>query len=584
MEADNDVVVIEERDVVMVEEQDAVLISLEVSPTPSPPPAPPAPTSSTPSVKTEKGMEPEMVLHLQRLKAISDAKEMERAREYARVKALAEMQNYNQKFGKYPAKIHAQKVAKELKVRCGIIYLPGQVETNFEDSDQGYEFRQRRYFFYLSGADFPGCAVTYDISQDSLILWIPQSDPKNILWFGRTPTADQVKELSMVDDVRPIPALDGYLRGVLRSMPTTTLYVLHNTQVPRLDGAHFGYDATVLKAAMDNARVIKTGFEIAMIRKANAISSLGHHAVLCRLKRLNSEREVESIFRGYCIAQGAKRQAYPVIAASGRNAATLHYSANDEHLGGKQLMCLDAGAEWTCYASDVTRTFPLSGKFSTEAAQIYNIVDRMQKECIARVRPGILFSALHLHACIIAVQELMKLGILRGSQHEIFRTGTVAAFFPHGLGHHVGLEVHDVSGSGNLLFGQNETVRPRTRGPGGKRESVSAVAVRDLFRDTFRPTAESMAGNKLRPLERHMVITIEPGIYFCKEYIEAYYLSFPEHRRFIDESVLEKYYDVGGVRIEDCILVTDTGFENLTSAPKGEEMLKIINAGLPAGM
>ncbi len=154
-----------------------------------------------------------------------------------------------------------------------------------------------------------------------------------------------------------------------------------------------------------------------------------------------------------------------MIAGSGANASTLHYGANDEPLAGRELVVLDAGAEWACYASDVTRTLPLPPKAaapggggtgprpSPEARAVYDLVLRMQRECVARVRPGVAFRDLQLHAARVAVEGLLELGIFRpppGSPggrgsvaDEIFAAGTVAAFFPHGLGHHVGLDVHE---------------------------------------------------------------------------------------------------------------------------------------------
>ncbi len=182
---------------------------------------------------------------------------------------------------------------------------------------------------------------------------------------------------------------------------------------------------------MDAARVVKDGYEIALVRRANAVSSAAHRRVLEGLRAMANEREIEAVFRAHCMAAGAHRQAYPVIAGSGANAGVLHYFANNEPLAGRQLVCLDAGAEWHCYASDVTRTFPVSGAFSPEAAAVYAVVERMQAECIARVRPGAEFRALQDHAMALAVDGLLALGILRaGSAADILAAGTAAAFFP----------------------------------------------------------------------------------------------------------------------------------------------------------
>ncbi|KAK4157945.1 putative Xaa-Pro aminopeptidase [Chaetomidium leptoderma] len=500
-------------------------------------------------------------------------------------------------------------VAKELGVRTGVLYLAGQEQQLYEDSDMGPEFRQRRHFYYLTGADFPGCAVTYDIQCDYLILWVPQTDPRTVLWYGRTPTIEQCKAATHVDDVRPIKDLSRALCGVFRP-PGNTVYALHPDQVPRFEH-HKGtvhIDTTKLKPAIERARVIKTDYEIELIRRANAVSSSAHKAVLTQIKRCKNERDILALFTSHCLHHGAKQQAYPVIAASGANGSTLHYTDNDQPLAGRQLVVLDAGAEWRCYASDITRTFPLRGAFTPQAAAIHRIVERMQNECIERIRPGVSFHALHLHACVVAVTELLALGVLHhtSSVAEIIGRGTVAAFFPHGLGHHVGLEVHDVSGRQRLLATTSAsasaaaTVRATVAGARRppKREWVNPEMLASLYWDAVssmkkttttgavgdlppnRVVASSQGGGDGRQkLEKNMVVTVEPGIYFCREYIESFFLNDSAHSKYINKEELAKYWDVGGVRIEDDILVTERGYENLTSAPKGEEMLKIINEG-----
>ncbi|KAK4123433.1 Creatinase/aminopeptidase [Parathielavia appendiculata] len=503
--------------------------------------------------------------------------------------------------GKYPAKTHARKVAKELGVNCGVVYLVGQEEKLYEDSDQGPEFRQRRYFYYITGADFPGCAVTYEIAADRLVLWIPQIEPRKVLWYGRTPTPKQCMDVSELDDVRYIKDLNRTL--LAKVQPGTIIYALHPDQAPKLVEHRKGIvqiDTIKLKPAIERARVIKTDHEIALIRRANAVSSAAHKKVLTLAKYQHNEHDIQAIFAAYCMAHGAKRQAYPIIAASGPNASTLHYTSNDAPLDPNHVVVLDAGAEWRCYASDVTRTFPLSGCFpSRQADAIYRAVERMQEECIERVAPGVPFYVLHLHACVVAATALLELGILHGgSVADILNRGTVAAFFPHGLGHHVGLEVHDVSGRERLLlpsvFGEWEEVSGIGRGRGkvsSKREFVGPEQLAALYQESLTSalvdcaltSEEGEAANAggRQTLEKNMVVTIEPGIYFCREYIEGYFVNDPAHSRYINKEELDKYWDVGGVRIEDDILVTDKGYENLTWAPKGFEMLKEVEEARP---
>lgn len=194
-------------------------------------------------------------------------------------------------------------------------------------------------------------------------------------------------------------------------------------------------------------------------------------------------------------------------------------------------MLLDAGCEWGCYASDVTRTFPLNGKWTKEGEEIYKVVERMQRECIDAIRPGRLYYKLHLVACLIAVEELMKLGILyNGTRSEILARGTVAAFFPHGLGHHVGLEVHDVSGRERLLLtgstvsssGLNSQRVPGFQEPRRrmKREQVTPEDLAAMYREAMM-NKDDVEQNDVRPppykgrqrLRENMVVTIEPGMF-----------------------------------------------------------------------
>ncbi|KAI1769169.1 hypothetical protein GGR53DRAFT_517382 [Hypoxylon sp. FL1150] len=427
-------------------------------------------------------------------------------------------------------KLHARKVAKQLGTENGIIYLPGQLESTWEDSDQGPPFRQRRYFYYMTGANFPGCSVTYDIAADKLTLWIPFTPPATILWFGNTPSPEDCLTKSDVHDVKYIGELASYLGARLATVKT--LYALRPSQLPRFEGFEqmkpsIKVDVTSLQPAIDEARLIKSDYEIAMIRRANDISSAAHKKAAMLMYGMKNECEIEAAFLQACTAANAHSQAYPVIAGSGVNASTLHYEANNESLAGRQIVVLDAGAEWNCYASDVTRTLPIGPryKFTAEAKAVYDLVHKMQEECIQRIKPGVVFRDLQLHATLVAVQGLLDLGILRnGTAEEIFKNGTGAAFFPHGLGHHVGLDVHELHNT----------------------------------------------------LRTGMIVTVEPGVYFCRPYVEAYFLRREEHARYIDAEVLDRYWAVGGARVEDDVLVTEAGYEVLTTAPKGEELLKLM--------
>lgn len=344
------------------------------------------------------------------------------------------------------AKLHARGVAKRLGVQSGLIYIPGLPSLEYEDSDQPVAFRQRRYFYYMSGLDISGCALTYDIGNDRLSAFIPPANyGSNVIFNGLNPTCKEIKTEYEFDDVQRITNLAYCLALFIKNDLASNIYVLHEYDVPQSLLQRMAlttgkdekpkFDYLLLKPAMNAARVIKSPYELKMIRKASAITAQAHVNVLRAIKTLKNETEVEAIFAATCISEKAKQQAYGIIAAAGSNASTLHYVANNTPLSGRQVLCLDAGCEWKLYASDVTRTFPVSGKWTEEAKEIYDLVAKMQEECIAMVKPGADFRDIQIHAERVAVDGLMKLGLLRGGTlEELCAARASVAFFPHGLG------------------------------------------------------------------------------------------------------------------------------------------------------
>lgn len=298
--------------------------------------------------------------------------------------------------------------------------------------------------------------------------------------------------------------------------------------------------------------------------------SLGaHEQVRVLAPHAENETQLQASFEGYCIAHMAKQQAYEPICAGGRNAATLHYVRNDQPLKDKQLALIDCGCEWQCYASDITRTFPVSGVWTTEAKAVYAIVEEMQRAAIWQTLPGIPWGKTHYIAHQVAVRGLLKLGILRGADEEfLLQTGITKAFFPHGLGHFIGLDVHDVD---EPLWEQSQSHGEITGSD--DLPYISFTATLDgtehdtLIKHSLPEPWGRYHVSYPRVLAPGMVLTVEPGIYFC-EWIIRDYLEHPVLGRYIDKKVLDRYWDVGGVRIEDVILVTADGNENLGSGEK----------------
>lgn len=284
-----------------------------------------------------------------------------------------------------------------------------------------------------------------------------------------------------------------------------SLYILHQAQNPLTSELHKSVDAQSLLPAINLARLVKDEHEIALIRKANEISSQAHKEVLANIRNFKNEAQVEGLFLDVCVSRRAKQQAYNPIAASGPNAGTLHYDDNDQDFENRQLMCLDAGCEWELYASDITRTFPLSGRWpSEEAKNTYQLVQRMQETCIQGLKTGVRYLDLHILAHQIAIDGLLSLGILHnGTREEIYKAGTSKAFFPHGLGHHVGLEVHD-PGQADLMS--------MTKG-NPKYETTPSIFPKDFHLPVYDPkTCRSPVDVISGHLEEGMVLTVEPGM------------------------------------------------------------------------
>lgn len=295
------------------------------------------------------------------------------------------------------------------------------------------------------------------------------------------------------------------------------------------------------RKGIEACRVVKDDHEIAMIRHANIVSSYAHEQVLASVKRAKNERELNAVFVMHCHANGCREQAYGCICASGTNASTLHYVHNDMPLSGRLNLLIDAGCEYDCYCADITRTFPLDGKFTKESKEIYDLVLLMQSECMKMIKADVMWEDCHMRAQTVAAEGLRDLGILNRelSTDRILDSKITTRFFPHGLGHMLGMDTHDVGGNANYEDPNEFFAYLRIRGK----------------------------------LPAGAVVTNEPGIYFRKFPLEQE-LKDGKWDGVVDQAVLKRYWDVGGVRIEDDIWVKEDGCENLTTVKSGWEYIE----------
>lgn len=454
---------------------------------------------------------------------------------------------------KYPAKQHARNVVSHLNIKKSAnqsaFFISGDGLVLYQYSDQTKPIRQNRYFFYLSGCEVPDSHILYDTAKDKLTLYLPNIDYDDVMWSGLPISLEDAAKKYDVDEVKYASDVDTDLSKLSKDSSIYTTDVNQfNTNFSKflIEGdKDFFY-------ALDEARLIKDWYEIELMKHAARITDSCHRSVMSAIPIETNETHIHAEFIYHAIRQGSKNFAYDPICCSGPNCSTLHYVKNDEELDTtRHSILLDAGAEWSCYASDVTRCFPINGDWTKEHLEIYNLVLKMQGTAMELIKPGAHWDEIHLTTHKVLISEFLKLGIFKDeySVQELFDAKMSARFFPHGLGHLLGMDTHDVGGYPNY-----EDEDPL----------LQYLRIR-------------------RTLKENMVVTNEPGCYFSPFLLEDV-LKDESKVKYINEDVLNKYWYIGGVRIEDDILVTKDGYQNLTGITSDpHEISKIVKAGLDKG-
>ena len=379
------------------------------------------------------------------------------------------------------------------------------------NNDCTYPFRQDSYFWYLTGFNEPNAALLLLKTEqaEKAIIFLRPRDPLLETWNGRRLGVERAPEQLNVNEAYSIEELATVLPKILKNL--TALYY-----VPEI---HTWGDKLVTESAvsfseildwqpmLSEMRLIKSPNEIRLMQQAGQITALGHIKAMQTTRPNRFEYEIESDilheFNRHC----ARFPSYNSIVAGGSNACILHYTENDRPLNDGDLVLIDAGCEFAMYAGDITRTFPVNGKFSPPQREIYELVLKAQKRAIELLVPGNSIKQANDEVIRIKTQGLVNLGILKGDVDTLIEQQAYRQFYMHGLGHWLGLDVHDVGS-----YGQD----------------------------------------KQRILEIGMVITVEPGIYISE-----------------DADVPEQYKGIG-VRIEDNLLMTEYGNKILTAAAPKE--------------
>ncbi len=425
------------------------------------------------------------------------------------------------------------------KMRSGIILIPGNVESPMNYTDNSYHFRQDSTFLYLFGLDMPGLFGIIDTYTGKDTLYGDDTAIEDIIWMGTKPSVKDLAASVGVEDTAPYKEIFTKVSGAITKRkpvhflkPYRAENILLLTELLGVQSSRLaGYSSNELVHWLVEMRSVKDVFEIAEIEKACATGYQMHVTAMKMARPGVMEQDIAGTIEGIALAHGGGTS-FPTILT--QNGQTLHNHDHSFALQKGRLMLVDAGAESNGhYASDFTRTCPVSGKFSQQQLDIYNIVLKANNTAVSLIKPGETYLGIHLKVAAVIASGLKDLGLMKGDVQEAVASGAHALFFPHGLGHMMGLDVHDMENYGQINVGYDEEIRPV---------------------DQFG-TAYLRLG---RRLQKGFVITNEPGIYFIPALIEKWQNENINHA-FINFDQLKHYQNFGGIRLEDDILVTDTG-------------------------
>uniref|UniRef100_A0A7M4E945 Xaa-Pro dipeptidase n=1 Tax=Crocodylus porosus TaxID=8502 RepID=A0A7M4E945_CROPO len=410
-----------------------------------------------------------------------------------------------------------------------IVLLQGGEDAQRYCTDTGIVFRQESYFHWTFGVTEADCYGAVDVDTGKSILFVPKLPESYAIWMGKIHLPEHFRKKYAVDEIY----YNDEISSILASKNPSVLLTLrgintdsgHVSREASFEGiSQFNVNNKILHPEIAECRVIKTDMELEVMRYTNKISSEAHKEVMKAVKVGMKEYEMESLFEHYCYSRGGMRHtSYTCICGS----------------------LFDMGGEYYCYGSDITCTFPVNGRFTPDQRAIYEAVLKSSRAVMKAVKPGVAWPDMHRLADRVHLEELTKIGILQGNVDDMVTVHLGAVFMPHGLGHLLGIDVHDV---------------------GGYPEGVERI---DL------PGLRSL--RTARVLQAGMVLTIEPGIYFIDHVLDQA-LKDPTQSCFINNQVLQRFRGFGGVRIEDDIAVTASGMELLTCVPRTAEEIEAFMA------
>uniref|UniRef100_A0A8C9TCE4 Xaa-Pro dipeptidase n=1 Tax=Scleropages formosus TaxID=113540 RepID=A0A8C9TCE4_SCLFO len=423
-----------------------------------------------------------------------------------------------------------------------VVLLQGGEQHQRYCTDTDVLFRQESFFHWAFGVTEADCYGAIDVDTRRSILFVPKLPESYATWMGKIHPREHFKEKYGVDEVQYTSEVS--VRACVRAcrgQNTDSGSICREASFEGISRyVHFGPFIHL------TFRLIKTDMELEVLRYTNRISSEAHKEVMRNMQPGKMEYEMESLFQHYCYAHGGMRHtSYTCICGSGNNSSILHYghagAPNDKVITDGDMCLFDMGGEYYCYTSDITCSFPANGKFTEDQKVIYEAVLKSSRAVMAAIKPGVLWPDMHRLADRVHLEELVKIGILHGSVDDMLKVHLGAVFMPHGLGHLLGIDVHDV---------------------GGYPEGVERIR---------EPGLQSLRMGRV--VQERMVLTVEPGIYFIDHLLDQALASLAQ-RCFINNDILARFRGFGGVRIEDDIAVTADGIELLTCVPRTVEEIE----------
>ena len=429
------------------------------------------------------------------------------------------------------------------KFKTGLILLPGNGESSMNYPGNPYSFRQDSTFLYYFGIDRPGITGVMDTDEGTDCLFGSEYTLDDIIWMGPQPTLKEEGAKSGVKSTYPLTELQNIMaRAIKRGRTIHFLPQYRYSNNLRLS-SWLGITSDRLKdyvsreliQAVVSMREIKSADEIAQIEDACEIAYKMHTTAMRMCRPGLYERNIAGRIEGIAAEHGAGVSFRPIVSQNGE---TLHNHYYGNKLTEGRLLLIDAGAENKMnYCSDFTRTIPVDGKFTDKQRDVYDIVLAANQKAQELARPDVTYTEVHMAAMRVIAEGLQGLGLIKGSIDEAVANGAPALFMPHGLGHQMGLDVHDMEGLGEKFVGYDQMIERSTQ--------FGLAALR--------------MGKTLR--EGH-VITVEPGIYFIPALVKKW-KSEHINSAFINFQRVESYLDFGGIRLEDNIVITPKGNRQL---------------------